>query len=218
MSISDLLQLSLLERLLTEGHHSGTPSVTGMVIAEDILACLSIQSLAKLSQVNTRFHKLVDVHIRNRWNIVRFLSMWFSRPLDFLKIMETTNALVCGDNVTRFFRECVQHQEAIDICVNPNHAYQLSAALAKEGYQFDWPGGGGGGGIVTFDEALDAVVASYPFHQLYCDGERSTNAAFHGAHYFPFKRRLSRFSESVIVMRLVRCEPYRHILAQHSST
>ncbi|KAJ3535574.1 hypothetical protein NMY22_g6425 [Coprinellus aureogranulatus] len=158
---------------------------------------------------------MTNDYITRRWTVIGFLSIWFRIPERLLDCMHSTGTLVCGQNVTQFFHECVNPEYPLDLCVKPEHIFTVAQILFEDGYRFQPPHGM----EAAFDDALSAVIDSYRSTGMSREAELSVDPSQHGAHFFRFRRETAGQDgeHTQILIRLVRCEPYRHILSQHST-
>lgn len=217
---SHLLPASILERALLG---TQTPNLRTFQIRGDFIRSFfrswSWSSLVSLSKTNFTLYCLVHWYISDHFDIHRFLQNWFDRPQRILRLMDHHKAVLCGPNVLRFFHGTLDPMDDIDICVTADHIESLVQELTGQNYVFYVSKYGNRG---NFANILMNVVRSYGRSGTNMTAERGTDSVYHGAHLFVFTKNRSALHKAQsarhVVVRLVRCEPYRHILSQHSST
>ncbi|KAF6751203.1 hypothetical protein DFP72DRAFT_851137 [Ephemerocybe angulata] len=201
-----LLQYSILERTLLGASAEEIPvaSDTSWVFIQKFFESWPAETLIQLGKTNTTLRQLVSRYIARRWDVHLFLSKWFYKPSTILDAMEVSDTLICGVAVTRFFYECADTQDPLEICATPEHIERLASILYREGYRFSGVTHG-----IDLTTALKAVLESYnPAGELRT-AECAIDPTNHQAHFFLFKEGGSDFCALAshgrrVIIRLVR--------------
>ncbi|KAH6893774.1 hypothetical protein BKA70DRAFT_1118899 [Coprinopsis sp. MPI-PUGE-AT-0042] len=161
---------------------------------------------------------IVHLYNRRRWDVTSFLHEWFTSPSDVLCFLHERRALICGDNVLRFFHGCPDFARPLNICSTYDTVEDLANELKRQRYDHVLSPTGL---PVDFRESLHGLVGLSSARNQAFRAERSTSTSDLQAYCFLFRRRpaspLSRITRRFVTLSLARCEPYRYALAQHST-
>ena len=149
--------------------------------------------------------------------MIGFLRQYLRRPTFFLSKMDGENALIYGESVLRFFLRCRSTKEcALDVCVTISKVYKLHRALVDEGYT-NYSGSAGLFTRSTLSEVVTNAVgraSRRDYSSWLLTGDRSCESEDHAGFKFRYRRKTNGMKVNLV---LVRCEPYRYVLANSIS-
>jgi hypothetical protein len=177
-----------------------------------------VQSILRLARTSLLLYAVTKSYVSNAWNVSKFLRFWFKNPRIMLKALDCGQALLYGDNVLRYFHRARPSVSGpLDLCVMLSHVTSILRPLAKEKYEFYQTKPGC---ATTFARALHLSITCGNSSRSTA-GERSTRTIDHAPYVFYFQKLVHASDggtmKRTIRVNVVRCEPYRHVLAQHSS-
>lgn len=187
-------------------------------LVNHLMACISSVDVGKLGLLNSRLRFWYHGYRKKTWDLVRFVRQYLRRPTYFLSQMDGRNALIYGESVLRFFLRCKVTKEcAMDVCVTISKVYDLHRALIEDGYT-NHDGISGLFTRSTLSEMVTNAVSRSTrrdYSSWLLTGDRSCEPEAHAGFKFRYRRKSTGMRINLV---LVRCEPYRHVLANYIST
>jgi hypothetical protein len=170
---------------------------------------MDIAAVMKIGKLNTRLRYLVESYASRTWDFVKFIETYIQRASRFLALLDGTTALVHGEAVLRFFVRCQADTCPLHVCTDLSKIYHIQRLLEDDGF-----------GLISPDPTrpLHHSIRSIVHRSHHEDigtwslaGDRSSIFRPHKGYKFVYVKGAGPSIRTVVV-RLVRNEPYRHIL------
>lgn len=170
-------------------------------------------SLVRLGRTNSRLSAGVTLYQHSAWDVGKLLGTFIerSRISEFRMLLDAFDSLVFGPAVLRFFDRSTGEQDTLDIAVTRLSAMRFARFLVEGGYT---PPGGAWGRLFPTPVGGPAVAD-------FLNGDTVNPEASQQAVVYVFTRQTigddlpGRILQ--VALHVVRCQPYQHVLAQHSS-
>ncbi|PPQ79930.1 hypothetical protein CVT26_004159 [Gymnopilus dilepis] len=167
--------------------------------------------ICKFAFVNKRCRGVARSYISSRWGVTGFLCRFMASVEEFQEFINLDNAVVFGPAVSSFFHRSSERHNTLDICIHVRSTENLASLLQTERYIFlPEPAGAD-----SFEESVVQRLLHTPESQLKSSGERNSSEKDRSS-WGPFEF-VKRHPYRKLRVHVVRCEPYRHILALHST-
>ncbi|KAF6741726.1 hypothetical protein DFP72DRAFT_861615 [Ephemerocybe angulata] len=188
--------------------------------AASILHHFETADLFVIGKLNSRLRSWLDWYCRSAWNMPKFAALYVKHPLALLSMMDEKTALIYGEAVFRFFLQCPSRDCPLDICTTLARFYQLQRFLQTQGYDLvtryprvsptrrAWM-------QVSMNERVGNIIyqAGATQDSWSSSADQSWSSEEHLGYKFKFTRPSSSGGPRTINLHLIRCEPYRHVLA-----
>jgi len=172
--------------------------------------------IVRLGKISTVMRGVVESYFHENWNIKTFFHQYMCNYPPFCTLMGIHAALAFGPAVVHFFNRSTSTSYPLDICVGFGGIESLGFALVERGYVYDPrphdPR--------TFREAIHRYICGFTIPKLVVLGEKNPSPVDRQSEEFVFRRMVhsgSAIFVQAIVLHLVRCTPYEHILSLSSS-
>lgn len=171
----------------------------------------------KFNRLNSRLCHWYSAQSHRVWDFRVLAGGYVKRPDMLLALMEGSNAMMYGESILRFFLRCRTLSPELDICATLPKFGRICQFLIEDGYQLDMPRSKWN--VPIHDKVSGIIRRTFPEDsQLWSlTADQSDRSSEHIGYVFRFTRTYLYSTRSVKV-HLIRCEPYRHVLASTIST
>ncbi|PPR00615.1 hypothetical protein CVT26_012199 [Gymnopilus dilepis] len=175
---------------------------------------VSTRELLILSKLNKRLSYIVRFYGDIKWDVVEFLQRFFSDVDKVLSFMHDESAIFFGPAVFQFFDRSVDSTiSELDICIHLESVHRFNDVISEAGFKYKDSAHVGR----TLATAISLKIALLTPHKLKSSGERNWSEADRSPFGpFDFHRSVLR-RQLRLVLHIVRCDPYRYILALDST-
>ncbi|TEB28821.1 hypothetical protein FA13DRAFT_1711525 [Coprinellus micaceus] len=166
-----------------------------------------------IGKLNQRMRYFFDAYGRNVWNIEDFVGQYVDRPEALLALLDGKDAMIYGEAVLHFFLRTSQERLSLDICTTLPRFYDIQRRLWADGFRI-------------MPSCLSRKMNSHDLVRLlvrrqfkaestwFLTGDRSDEAESHIGFKVTYHRICYGKRRQITVnLHLIRCEPYRHVLA-----
>ena len=177
-------------------------------IVKHFMNYLPAREVLTVGKLNRRMRYWLDYYHNEVWDMVLFASEYVERPTWLLALMDGFHAMIYGEAVLKFFLRWTSPPYELDICTTLTKFYDIRRFLLDDGYRATR-------GSPTKMYALieDTIEqAERRDNSWFLTGDRSCDPESHLSYKFPFVKHGTGNLRRVNV-HLIRCEPYRHVLA-----
>lgn len=173
-------------------------------------------SVVKIGQLNVRIRYLYDTYSRATWDIHAFLERYVDRPYPLLCALHPDSALIYGEAVLGFFMRGSTPSPDLDICTTLPRFSRICEILETNGYRLSKAMAQYRSSEFSIQSELENIVerslTTSP-KRWSLAGDLSSEPNQHIGFKFPFRKTCSGARRKRINLHLIRCEPYRHVLA-----
>lgn len=186
-------------------------------LATHLMAFIGPADIGKLGLLNTRMRFWYHSYRRKTWDMIKFVRHYVNRPSHFLTLMDGKNALIYGESVLRYFLRCTPTRQcALDVCVTVSKVNEVHRVLVNNGYSHPTRDGMFSRSILSqLVTNTTRRSTTRDYSSWFLTGDRSVEPEAHAGFKFRYRNRATGMKVNLI---LVRCEPYRHVLANSIST
>jgi len=159
----------------------------------------------------------IEVYCAETWDAKRFLASRFSSMEDLFQVMSATKSIMYGPEVLRFLDRSTTTPTPVDLCVRYEGVATLVKFLKTQNYKFS---GIDNTKYALWIEGLTFVSRKFPKEKVRSSGERNSNQTDLDSIALQFVRISTRSRRPYKVslnVHVVRCDPYRHVLATYGS-
>ena len=174
----------------------------------------NLGDLVLLGALNVRLRYWFNSYRRRNWDMTRFLSRYVDRYHGLLSLMDGKRALIYGQAVLKFFLRSDSTVGALDICTTLASFHDISRLLLNDGYERRRKSRRDGEIMESYEVVGDMVREAFREGvQTWSQGaDRSVDPKTHFGYRFEYGKYVHG-KNLFINIHLVRCEPYRHVLA-----
>ena len=186
-------------------------------VLENILRLCDPVSIIRLRRTCRVLNGALEVYCAETWDAKRFLASRFSTVEALFRVMSETNSIIYGPEVLSFLDRSAAKQTPLDLCVRYEWVATLVKFLKTQNYTFS---GIDNTKYLLWIEGLAVETRKIPKEKVRSSGERNSSQTDLDSIALQFIRRSARSRQQSKVslnVHVVRCDPYRHVLATYGS-
>ncbi|KAJ3524013.1 hypothetical protein NMY22_g11187 [Coprinellus aureogranulatus] len=197
--------LSPLESFLLRSHNN---------LVTQLIDHIPVYDALKIGLLNRHMRYLFDDYSRRTWNMLAFVQQYVNTPQALLKLMDGKDALIYGEAVLGFFLRSSEGPLRMDVCTTLPRFYDIQRVLWDDGFRIV-PSHRAKRKLYTQDVVKGIVRRQHKLESSwFLTGDRSDDARSHTGFKFAYYKMHPRTNRHIVLnVHLIRCEPYRHILA-----
>ncbi|KAF5328911.1 hypothetical protein D9611_014255 [Ephemerocybe angulata] len=189
-------------------------------VADSILLYFDAVVLLSLSRLNSRLRAWMDWYSSDAWNIEKFVGLYVRNNLTLLSLIDGKDTMLYGKSMLRFFLRNPSVTCPLDICTTLTKFYHLHRFLLDEGYDTTHKASNNAAvrrawRQVSMHERVGNIL--HDAGAIQDSWSLTADQSWSSEDHIGYKFQLTKTAPGRPVLRinlhLIRCEPYRHVLA-----